>query len=199
MDRLVLAFITGNTAKFREALRAVKPYGISLVQRNAEKLEIQSASLEEISLRAAKEAYRILGEPLVVEDSGLFVESLKGFPGPYSSYVYKTIGVPGLLKLLEGETHRRACFRAAVALVTSCYEGVFIGETCGVIAGKARGSRGFGFDPVFIPEGASKTFAEMSLEEKNKYSHRAKAFSRMASYVASNPSIISCGDSPVSG
>jgi XTP/dITP diphosphohydrolase len=190
---VTVAFVTGNEAKFREAHSVAIRFGVRLVMVDVEKLEIQSDRLEEISLRAAREAYGVLRRPLVVEDSGLFIEALNGFPGPYSSYTYKTIGLGGVLRLLEGESNRRACFRSAVALVTGCHEEVFTGEVCGYIAVEARGTRGFGFDPIFVPEGSEKTFAEMAAEEKNMYSHRARAFSLMAKRVASAPSLVGCG------
>ncbi|MEB3860361.1 MAG: XTP/dITP diphosphatase [Desulfurococcales archaeon] len=192
MPSIKIAFITRNKGKFREAYMVARPFGVILVQEPAEKVEIQSTRLEEISLWAAREAYKALGKPLVVEDSGLFVEALNGFPGPYSSYAYETIGLRGLLKLLEGEENRRACFRAAVALATGCHEEVFVGEVCGFISREPRGSSGFGFDPIFVPEGSDSTFAEMGVEEKNRYSHRARAFALMAKRVSSLPSIIEC-------
>ena len=178
-----LYMVTGNRHKVEEAKEILERYGVELVQAEARKLEIQSESLEEIALTAARYAYLQLRKPLIVEDAGLFIEALNGFPGPYSSYVYKKIGVEGLLKLMEGVSDRRACFKAAVAYVAPGVERVFTGEVCGWIAGEARGSGGFGFDPVFVPEGESRTFAEMSLEEKNRYSHRARAFKRLGEWI----------------
>jgi len=92
--------------------------------------------------------------------------------------VFKTIGIPGILKLMDDVQNRRAVFRSAVVIV---YEPLIItatGEVEGVILERPRGYRGFGFDPIFMPLGATKTFAEMDIEEKNKYSHRAKAVKR---------------------
>ena len=181
---LTIWLVTGNRHKLEEARAALEPLGVRVEPLRARKLEVQSDSLEEIALHAARVAYASSPRPAVaVEDAGLFVEALNGFPGPYSSYAYKTIGVRGLLKLLEGVEDRRACFRSAVALVGPGYERVFTGEACGTIAREPRGSGGFGFDPVFIPEGESRTFAEMSLEEKNRYSHRAKALRAAAEWL----------------
>jgi len=176
--------VTGNRHKLEEARAAVEPLGVTVEPLDAEKLEIQSESLEEVALHAARIAYASRPKPAVaVEDAGLFVEALKGFPGPYSSYAYKTIGLEGLLKLLEGVERRRACFKSAVALVGPGYERVFTGQACGSITREPRGSKGFGFDPIFAPEGEERTFAEMSVEEKGRYSHRAKAFRAAAEWL----------------
>jgi XTP/dITP diphosphohydrolase len=182
---VVVYLVTGNPHKLAEARDAIKGYPVRLEAAEADKLEIQSESVEEIALTAARHAYAQLRRPVAVDDTSLEIHALNGFPGPYASYVYKTIGLEGVLRLLEGSRDRRACFKTAVALIIPPYEKVFTGVTCGVIAEEPRGSRGFGYDPIFIPEGSGKTYAEMTLEEKNRYSHRAKAFRAMAEWLAS--------------
>jgi len=189
---LRIAFATKNAHKVAEANRVLKSYGIELYPAPIEKLEIQSDSLEEIALVAARHAYRELGKPVVVEDSGLFIEELKGFPGPYSSYVYKTIGLKGVLKLLEGCSNRRAYFKAAVAIaLREDFVKVFTGVVYGTISYEARGTYGFGFDPIFVPEGYSATFAELGEEVKCRISHRAKAFKALGAWLSSNKQLLS--------
>jgi len=181
---LRLAIITGNEHKLKELSAILEEYSVELYMLDLGKLEVQSQSLEEIALTAARHAYRRVRVPLIVDDSGLFIESLKGFPGPYSSYVYKTIGVRGVLKLLEGVEDRRACFKAAIAAIIPPYEKVFTGASCGTIAREPRGAGGFGFDPIFEPEGGGgRTFAEMGLEEKNRLSHRARAARALGAWL----------------
>ncbi|MCE4628478.1 MAG: XTP/dITP diphosphatase [Desulfurococcales archaeon] len=175
--------MTSNKNKVDEILSIISGSPLEIYWLNIEKLEIQSSSLEEISLYAARHAFEIARKPLVVDDSGLFVEALNGFPGPYSSYVYKTLGIKGILKLLENEGNRRACFRTSAALILPPLEKVFTGETCGTITYSPRGSGGFGFDPIFVPDGENRTYAEMSVEEKNIISHRGKAFKALTDYV----------------
>ncbi len=115
----------------------------------------------------------------MVEDSGLYIRALNGFPGPYSSYVYKTIGYFGILKLMEDVTDRGAHFKSVVAFYDGNIYKIFIGTVYGEIINDARGYYGFGFDPIFKPEGSTrKTFAEMSLKEKCMYSHRAKSITK---------------------
>jgi XTP/dITP diphosphohydrolase len=116
-----------------------------------------------------------------VEDSGLFVSALHGFPGPFSSYVHATIGVEGLLKLMSRQTGREAYFQASLALACpKAPSRQFSGRVYGKISNKAAGTKGFGFDPVFIPKGAWKTFAQGGSEFKDDYSHRAIAFRKLA-------------------
>jgi len=186
-----LGFVTSNLNKLREAQIVVSRYGIELYPLKVRKVEIQSDSLEEIAIYAAKKAFELARKPLVVEDAGLFIDALRGFPGPYSSYVYKTIGVEGVLKLMKGIENRRARFIAVVALaISSTRIEVFRGVVEGTITDEPRGSGGFGFDPIFVPQGHEKTFAEMSTEEKCMISHRARAFEAMARWIRENVQIL---------
>ncbi|MCS7107683.1 MAG: XTP/dITP diphosphatase [Acidilobaceae archaeon] len=177
-----VAIVTANRAKGEEAKRILQGFGIEAEVVEMEKLEVQSEVLEEIALRAARAAFEVLKRPLVVDDSGLFVEALNGFPGPYSSYVFKKIGIRGILKLLEGEANRSAYFKTALAFVSRDVERVFVGVVRGRIAEEPRGSRGFGFDPIFVPEGEDRTFAEMESWEKDRISHRARAYEAFAKF-----------------
>ncbi|MCC6052120.1 MAG: non-canonical purine NTP pyrophosphatase, partial [Fervidicoccaceae archaeon] len=93
--------------------------------------------------------------------------------------------VRGVLKLMEGVTDRSAYFESAVAIVMPPFERVFKGSVYGRIADSPQGTGGFGFDPIFIPENEDKTFAEMSVEEKNRYSHRARAFEKLGIWLKS--------------
>lgn len=178
-------FATSNKNKFLEASRVLEKYGVELVLFSYEKKELQSTDLGEIALQSALIAYTYLNAPVVVEDSGLFIKALRGFPGPYSSYVYKTIGLEGVLKLMKGVEDRSAYFEAAVAIVLPPFERVFYGRVEGRIAESPRGSAGFGFDPIFIPERENRTFAEMGIDEKNRFSHRARAFEKLGIWLMS--------------
>ena len=178
-------FATTNVHKIKEAKQVAKEYGVELIPTQAPKIELQSDNLRDIAVFAAILAYQHVKAPVIVEDAGLFVIALKGFPGPYSNYVYKTIGVKGLLKLMEGVKDRRAYFLSVVAFAYSEGVKVFYGRVDGEIAYEARGTKGFGFDPIFVPKGSTKTFAEMDVEEKNRYSHRANAIRRFCQWLVS--------------
>jgi XTP/dITP diphosphohydrolase len=152
------------------------------------KTEVQSTNLEEIAKFAAEEASIKHNRTVVVEDSGLFVRALNGFPGPFSSYVHATIGVEGLLRLMSRQTRREAYFQASLSLASPKDSSQqFSGKVHGTLSHKSAGTKGFGFDPIFIPNGARKTFAQGGSQFKDKYSHRAIAFRKLALwYIEAN-------------
>lgn len=183
----VIQFATKNKGKFDEAARVALKYGIELAQVNLEKYEIQADDLKKIAAVAAEQALRELGvTAILAEDAGFFIDALNGFPGPYSSYVYRTLGVKGILKLLEHLDKRGAHFACAVAYCDGDHTICFEGAVKGNVDFKPRGQQGFGFDPIFIPDqGDARTFAEMNMDEKNRYSHRALAFSDFCKWAKS--------------
>jgi XTP/dITP diphosphohydrolase len=135
--------------------------------------EIQSDSLEEIAHAKAKDAFSQVRRPVIVEDDGLFIESLKGFPGQYSSFVFKTIGNEGILRLLEGAS-RAASFMSLIAFHDGVGEvRIFKGSVQGRISDRLT-EGGWGYDPIFIPASSDLTFAQLK-ERKNEYSHRRVA------------------------
>lgn len=122
--------------------------------------------------------------PVFVEDSGLFIKALNRFPGPYSSYVYQTLGLSGILKLLSSVQDREAEFKSVIAFCDQKHTlKCFLGSVQGTISYEARGVSGFGFDPLFEPNcGGGKTFAEMSVEEKCLISHRGIVLRKFAKW-----------------
>ena len=183
----VVFFATNNINKFNEAHRLLAGYGIAVGMLRVKAAEIQSANLREIAQTSAQDALKRCHLPVIVEDAGLFIDALHGFPGPYAAYAYKTIGNKGLLKLMENVDDRKATFQSVIAYCDS-YSGApmcFEGEVAGKITTEERmgnGKSGFGFDPIFQPSGSEKTFAEMTIEEKNGFSHRAKAVRKFAEW-----------------
>ncbi len=184
-------FMTGNSGKVREAKHALQPLGFDVVQLQVEGVEIsepQADDLEDVARSKIKQAIPHLPSPddaLLVEDAGLFVDSLDGFPGVYSAYALKTIGFNGLLNLLKDSTQRSGAFHAVAALWLDGEVHVSRGICNGDIAMHASGNDGFGFDPVFVPHPIQhdgieystdgKTFADVDLTEKEMFSHRRKA------------------------
>jgi XTP/dITP diphosphohydrolase len=175
----VVFFATGNIHKFNEARVVLAEFGLAAAMLKMKGTEIQSDSLKEIAATSAVNAFRQAHLPLIVEDAGLFIEALNGFPGPYAAYVYKTIGNQGLLKLMNGNENRQATFKSAIAYCDSadgktvCFEGQVSGTI--TTAERVTDQSAFGFDPIFQPAGTGKTFAEMGIKEKNGFSHRAHA------------------------
>jgi len=183
----VVFFATGNFHKFDEARNLLAKLGIAVGMLKVKGGELQSDSLVEIAQASAQEAFNRCHLPVIVEDAGLFIEALNGFPGPYAAYVYKTVGNKGVLELMKGLETRNAVFRSAIAYCDSNTEApvVFEGKAQGEIIVNERsgsGKSGFGFDPIFRPSGNMKTFAQMTLEEKNSFSHRANAISKFAEW-----------------
>jgi XTP/dITP diphosphohydrolase len=175
-----MLFITSNEGKFKEAREVAKLFSVEIEWLKIEYEEPQGNTLEEIATKSAEMLSRVIKKPFFIEDSGLFIESLNGFPGPYSSYVFKTIGNEGIIKLLEGVQNRKAYFKAVIAFFDGKDIKIFDGIVYGEIAKEIRGDKGFGFDPIFLY--GDRTFAEMG-EEKNLVSHRRKALEKFFSYL----------------
>jgi len=175
-----LYFITSNKGKVREATEKLRPLGFSVEQKNLGYPEVQADSLEEVALQGIEYVRMKFHHAFMLEDAGLFIDVLQGFPGVYSKYVFFTIGLPGILRLLDGMKNRTAVFRSVYAYSEPGKKPmIVVGECTGMISTEQRGEHGFGYDPIFIPNGAEKTFGEMTIEEKNQYSHRAKALEKL--------------------
>ncbi len=181
-----LWFATTNEHKLQEAREILADFGVRVRHIPASKVEIQSSELEEISSFAADTISRTHVGIVVVEDSGLFVRALSGFPGPFSAYVHRSIGAKGILRLLGKNTRRSAYFQASIAASESGRTlRISTGRVRGKISWSERGKNGFGFDPIFIPKGSELTFAEMSENQKNELSHRSKGFKKLAEWFLS--------------
>src|SRR4030042_1622716 len=180
-------FSTNNIHKFNEARQVLAKYDIATGMLRIKSLEIQSNSLEEIAKTSVIDAFEKCHLPIIVEDAGLFVETLNGFPGPYAAYVYKTIGNKGILQIMKDSENRKARFESAIAYHSSSLDAplCFLGEAVGEITREERkgnSESGFGFDPIFKPADSEKTFAEMTITEKNRFSHRAAALRKFAEW-----------------
>ncbi len=191
-----LYFATSNKHKFDEAQAVADKYNIKLIHYLEGKgIELRSDDVEEIAADSVRQVYSALRKPVFVEDTGLFIHSLNGFPGTYSSWVYNKIGLKGILALLkEYETSndgsknnrediRSAYFKTAIAFKSAEEERIFEGICKGSIAESIKGTSGFAYDKIFIPEGYNRTFAE-NIQLKNQLSHRYKALVKLFEYVS---------------
>ncbi|MHC1631206.1 MAG: XTP/dITP diphosphatase [Methanotrichaceae archaeon] len=175
----MIYFVTGNKGKFEEAQEILG----NLIQKNIGYTEIQADSLEEVAVFGMDEVSKRLGGPVMLEDAGMFVEGLNGFPGVYSAYVFDTIGNEGILRLMERMENRDAIFKSVLCYTEPGLEPrLFKGELKGQITTAPRGTGGFGYDPIFEVDG--KTIAEMGLEEKNKISHRGAAIRALDEWLS---------------
>ena len=150
--------------------------------------EIQADTLEETIAPALRWIVHRHDRPVMIDDSGLFIDALKGFPGVYSSYAFKTLGCEGILRLMEGEDRRDARFECCIGFMAPAGEPFIAkGVAKGGISEAMRGSGGFGYDPIFVHEGHDKTYAELEVAEKNRISHRGRAMER---FIDSLPGLL---------
>lgn len=178
-------FITSNKGKFVEVHKKFLGIDVNVFQKKNGYPEIQADSLEEVAFFGVEYVLKKFKNPFILEDAGLFIDVFKGFPGVYSSYVFHTIGCDGILKLMKNIKikDRTAVFRSVFVYgKPGCKPHLFIGECKGVISILKKGSNGFGYDPIFIPQNSNKTFAEMSVYEKNSCSHRGKSLEKLIDF-----------------
>jgi XTP/dITP diphosphohydrolase len=175
-----ITFASTNQNKFLEVQSILSTRNISVDFSQIHLVEIQSDSLEEIAREKAKTAFAKVGRQVIVEDDGLFIDSLGGFPGQCSSFVFRTIGNDGILKLLAGSAKRSAYFRSLIAF----YNGIILSISDGRVDGRISDrvtEGGWGYDPIFVPDGTDLTFAELK-KNKNEYSHRKRALEKFAQW-----------------
>lgn len=178
MDKLT--FATGNKDKLREAERILN---IKLHGTNLEIDEIQSLDGAEVAIKKARAYFNALKRPLFSEDSIVVFKALKPLPGPYIKDFWKALGNGGLCNLLEGKSREVVNEVIIVFIDKNGKEYVFSGKTIGQIAHKPKGKKGWGWDPIFVPDGSTKTYGEMEANEKNKYSARQKAFLKFSKWL----------------
>lgn len=177
-----IVFVTGNAGKFAEIKEILASIGIEAIQNKGDYPEIQADDLEPIAAHSAKAAAEDMEIPVMVDDSGIFIKALNGFPGPYSRFVEDHLGNPRVLKLMEHETNRDAYFKTVIAFCEPGKEPLtFSGRVEGKIAFEERGAGGFGFDPIFDYNG--QTFGELGTEFKNTISHRRRALDKFIEWA----------------
>jgi XTP/dITP diphosphohydrolase len=189
-DKIFLA--SGNPHKIEELQQVLQPLGIDLTSTrdipDPEEVVEDKPDLEGNALKKAKFWFDKTGLPSLADDTGLEVDALQGAPGVWSARyaganaTYED-NVNKLLSELNGESNRKARFRTVIAYVTESENYLFEGVCRGYIIEEKRGDKGFGYDPVFVPDGYTQTFAELSSEEKNRISHRGKAVQKFVKFM----------------
>jgi len=193
MNRPKTIFLaSGNPHKIEELQQVLAPLNIEIksTQDVSDPMDVEEdqPDLKGNALKKAKAWYDEMGLPSIADDTGLEVEALGGAPGVYSArYAGENPSyddnVEKLLRELKGKENRKAQFRTVIAFVDGDKELFFEGVCKGEINQERRGEKGFGYDPVFVPEGYQETFAELSSEEKNKISHRGRAVQKFIEYL----------------
>jgi len=179
--RPVVTFVSRNPGKVPEVRAVLRPYGVSVRWKRKEFTEPQADRLEEVVAEKLRSVRELRGYVLV-EDSGLFIPSLKGFPGVYSSHFLDLWGFGPIFELLRRRP-RAAYFRAVAGLRRGRDAWTFVGEVHGRIAARPAGRHGFGYDPIFIPDGGNRTFAQVPANEKDAISHRARAMQQVGDFL----------------
>ena len=187
-----LYFITGNTHKFKEIseIIALENLNYKLEQLDINPIEIQSDNPKDVALFKLNSIKNDVKGSYFIEDAGFFVDyPLNGFPGVYSSYIFRTLGNKGILNLISDFDSTDAHFSSIVALYYKPLNKEFLFK--GIIKGKIspiiKGSNGFGYDPIFLPNSyPKKTFAEIKMSDKNKISHRGIAINKLIKFLKDN-------------
>jgi XTP/dITP diphosphohydrolase len=177
-----VTFVSTNPGKFREVREVLAPFGVHVRWERRELPEPQADRLEDV-LAAKLAAVADLPGYVLVEDSGLFIPSLRGFPGVYSAHILRIWKFDPILELLRHRP-RGAYYRAIAGLRRGRQRWTFAGEVRGTIARRPAGTGGFGYDPIFVPRGWERTFAQATAVEKNAISHRARAIRQVGEHLA---------------
>lgn len=185
-----LIFATHNNNKVKEVTKMLPSY-LSMKSLTAidffKEIEETGKTFEENALLKAKTIFNKTGKNVFADDSGLVIEALDGAPGVYSARYAGTgkdeDNIAKALKELDGKTNRKAYFISIFCLILNGKEYFFEGRVNGTIATEIMGNNGFGYDPIFIPDGFSKSFAQMTPEEKNAISHRGKAIEKLNDFL----------------
>ena len=176
-----IGLVTSNKHKMEEYQHGLASLGVEVRLLNADCDEIQADTLQEVVLSCIAQLKAQGLHDFMLDDSGLFVPSLNDYPGVYSAYVMKTVGCQGMLRLLDG-LDRTARFECCIGVCSDRLgEFTVTGVSPGRIIHEERGDGGFGYDPIFMPDGHEITFAEMDMGTKNGCSHRGRAMVELAS------------------
>lgn len=176
-----ITFITGNEGKLREARAILKNFEV--VSKDIDLPEIQEIDAKKVIEAKLQEAYALHRGSYIVEDTSLYIHSLRGLPGPLIKWFLQSLGNDGLAQLAQKYDDQNAYASSMIGYITE--EGsshFFEGKVDGVIV-SPQGESNFGWDPIFMPEGSDETFAQMSAEEKNAISHRKLAFTKLGEFL----------------
>lgn len=176
-------FGTTNEGKLKEAREILR---LDVIGTPLEIDEVQSLDPEEVAVKKARAYFEKLKKPVFVEDVSLSIESLNNLPGTYIDAFMKKLGNDGIIRILHGNKNRKALAQTTVVYISKDgNENIFVGRVYGNISSKPKGE-GFGWDPIFVPNGENKTFGQMSLDEKNKFSMRSEALNKFKKWIMKN-------------
>jgi XTP/dITP diphosphohydrolase len=191
LSALTLCFATNNQHKIQEVAQLLGDnFKIVSLQEVGchEELKEEQSTIEGNSLQKAKYVFERYHVPCFADDSGLEIEALAGEPGVHSAYYSGSrdfdANIQLVLHKLSGITQRKAQFKTVITLITADTQQQFTGLLPGTIIHEKKGTNGFGYDPIFVPDGHAKTLAQLTLQEKNKISHRSQAVKALINFLA---------------
>lgn len=176
----MITLVTGNKFKAEETKRILN---IPLEIKDIDLDEIQEIDVEKVALHKLRQAYEVIGGPVLIDDVSFEMSAWNSFPGPLIKWILKAGGPELLLKMLKSEDNRGATARLVIGYKDENIEKIFIGEVAGNVGLEVKGENGFGWDKVFIPEGFDKTYAEMEPVEKDSISHRGRALKKLNDFL----------------
>lgn len=177
-----VVFVTGNPNKAKYFSELV---GVSIEHHPADVSEIQSLDLVEIAVHKAKEAYKQLNKPVIVEDAGVYINSMGKLPGPFIKWFIQEIGLEGLCRITGSFEDRSAVASDAFVYFDGREMKYFQGQLSGQISNRPRGSGGYDWDQIFIPDGINKTLAELDIDIYKKYHAQIKPIHQVRDFMLS--------------
>ncbi|MDR6225629.1 non-canonical purine NTP pyrophosphatase [Desmospora profundinema] len=183
---MILPFATLNEGKLREARHVLSPMGIDVIRLPLELIEPDAGTIEEVTREKLRQVKEMGIDRVMVDDAGIFFAAYDHFPGILTKRIFERIGYKGIFKLLEGET-RQAWFEGAIALLWDGETQIFSARTHGrlldTLPPDVKPEAGFPFNPIFVPAGDHRTLAEMSPDERERYSYRGKVLKEAARWL----------------
>jgi len=175
-----ILFITGNNKKAEEVATIT---GFDVSAKNLNIPEIQSLDVEEVAKAKALSAFKLTNSPVIVDDTGMSIDTLNGLPGVLVAWFLDNLKPEGILKILSGEKNRKASVCTCIAYADQTGVFAFTGTIKGKMPESLKEENRFGFDPIFIPDGYDKTYAEMTADEKNEISMRKIALLKFKKFM----------------
>jgi non-canonical purine NTP pyrophosphatase (RdgB/HAM1 family) len=188
-----IRFVTTNISKVREFQTILQ---VEVTQLPLHLPEIQALEVDEVVRSKAEQAYAQAGVPILVEDTGLTFSAWNGLPGALIKWFVDSVGSAGICEMLSSQKNRHAIAKCTLDLYDGKEHHLFSGMIQGNIAYEPRGQGGFGWDDIFIPDGYSQTFAEMTSEAKNSISMRKVALDKLQKFLASQMMVQSSSNEP---
>ncbi len=189
MKTMSVIFVSKNRYKFEEMQKILYKYDISIKLRKLEVPEKAEGTIKEVAIDKAQKAYALVKKPLIIEDTGVFFDDYKNFPGINAKRMFLQLGFPGLLALAKSSKSKKAHFTTVVCYIwgKNSYK-TFVGKMNGKLLTKLSGKEKdvLPYEKFFVPHGKNKSLSHITREEKNKFSHRAKATEKFGKWYSKN-------------